>query len=48
MNHIENAVQALHTAAAFVQKLEEEIGRANQSTINRLIEEIRVIAEEKE
>ena len=48
MNHIENAVQALHAAAAFVQKLEEEISRANQPAINRLIEEIRVIVEEKE
>ena len=48
MSHIENAVQALHAAAAFVQKLEEEIGRANQPTINRLIEEIRVIVEGKE
>lgn len=48
MSHIENAVHALHAAAAFVQKLEEEIGRANQPIIDRLIEEIRVIVEEKE
>lgn len=47
MSHIENAVHALHVAAAFVQKLEEEIGHANQPTIDRLIEEIRAIAEEK-
>ena len=47
MSHIENAVQALHAAAAFVQKLEEEIGRVNQPTIDRLIEEIHAIAEEK-
>lgn len=47
MSHIENAVHAFHAAAAFVQSLEEEIGRANQPTIDRLIEEIRAIAEEK-
>lgn len=48
MSHIENAVQALHAAAASVQKIKDEIGRANQPIIDRLIEEIHAIVEEKE
>ncbi len=47
MSHIENAIYALHAAARKVQEIKEEIGRANQPIIDRLIEEIHVIMEEK-